>query len=245
MKHLIINPNVSERNIGHFFHEQLFHAIDIFLEDNTVKWILLGSDFNKWQEGFTKLMAKYLNIEIVKDDASITNKIKVLTSQKNLRKSANYHKILELVQEAIHKEYPEIEYNGNYKVLYFRNDANRRKMTGYQNQLDKYFDKIIYNMDISFEEQVKLFMNCSHFVTIEGAHLTNVLFMNKKAKVLDISPMNNSWQEMFGTSICVDTFINYYFSLRPSTRKEEDRLFHADIKYNLEIENKIIGFLKT
>ena len=242
MNYLLINPDRQERNIAHFFHEQLFHAIDIFLQDNNTKWILKGGQ--GWENSFTQLMAKYIGIEIIKDDSSIHDKIS-LNGEKNLRKSANYHKILELVQEAIHKEYPEIEYNGNYKVLYFRNDARRRKMAGYQNQLDKYFDKIIYNMNISFEEQVKLFMNCSHFVTIEGAHLTNVVFMNKKAKVLDISPMNNSWQEMFGTSICVDTFINYYFNLRPSTRKAEDKIFNSNIQFNLEIENKIIEFLKT
>ena len=36
---------------------------------------------------------------------------------------------------------------------------------------------------LSFEEQVIIFMKTSHFVTTEGAHMTNIIFMNKDAKI--------------------------------------------------------------
>jgi len=86
-----------------------------------------------------------------------------------------------------------------------------------------------------FEKQVKLFMKCSHFVTIEGATVTNIIFMNKRAKVLVISPTNNSWQLMFGTSFAVNLF-NYLVLYLDN--------FNEDIRYDDKIEDAMITFLK-
>ena len=58
--------------------------------------------------------------------------------------------------------------------------------------------------------------------------------MNKKAKVLDISPHSNSWQLMFGTSNCVNKF-------NMITLGAAD--FNADITFTDEIENEIKKFL--
>ena len=88
---------------------------------------------------------------------------------------------------------------------------------------------------MSFEKQVRLFMKCSHFVTIEGANITNIIFMNKQSQVLVISPANNSWQLMFGTSYAVNSF-NYLILYLDD--------FHMDIQYNEKIENAMITFLK-
>ena len=73
----------------------------------------------------------------------------------------------------------------------------------------------------------------THFVTIEGAHLTNILFMNPNAKILIFSPIKNSWQLMFGTSMLVN-------KLEIITTGGD---FHSNIKYNEKIENEIKKFL--
>lgn len=217
-------------NIGHFFHENLFYALDSYLHNKNIIWVL-HTNLTEWELQFTTLCIKHLKISYTFHN--LTNYRTGLPYVINL--SPNFNIILQLIQEIIKKEYPDTKFNGNYKVLYFRNDASRRKMLGYKGNIDIYFDEIVNDMSsLSFEKQVKLFMKCSHFVTIEGAHLTNIIFMNKKAKVLDISPTNNSWQLMFGTSQCVDVFHNFILNLDN---------FNSNIQYDEKIENEIKLFL--
>ena len=224
-------PTIPGYNIGHFFHENLFYALDAYIKNKQIKWILCKK-LKEWELQFTLLCIKHLNIDYEYSD---------LTGYRsgmpfNISKNPNLFYILDLIQTIIKKEYSDATFDENYKVLYFRNDAQRRRMIGYDNKLDGYFDEIVYNFNsMSFEKQVRLFMKCSHFVTIEGANLTNIIFMNKKARVLDISPTNNSWQLMFGTSYAINMF-NYLILYMDD--------FNKDIQYNEKIENAIISFLK-
>ena len=86
----------------------------------------------------------------------------------------------------------------------------------------------------SFEEQVKIFMKTSHFVTTEGAHLTNIIFMNKNAQILDICNTYNSWQKMFGTSNLIKHF--ELFINKPGN-------FNDNIIIDNNLENKILNFI--
>ena len=86
----------------------------------------------------------------------------------------------------------------------------------------------------TFEEQVRLFHKTTHFITIEGAHLTNILFMNHNSKILIFSPVRNSWQEMFGTSKIVS-----YLEIITTGGD-----FHSDIYFNNSIKNKILHFVQ-
>jgi hypothetical protein len=196
------------------------------------------------------LLIKYLNIEYSNDinkkpphyewanvyyytfDPS-GNKIDTYFNIKEFTSSFPYY--MNIIQTIIKKEFPDVVYNSNYKVLYLRDDTNRRRLIGYNHQLDSYFDEIIYDFNnMSFETQVRLFMKCSHFVTIEGATLTNVIFMNKNAKVFDITPLQNSWQYMFGTYICISKLQLYDTGLSH---------FSMDSQYDEKMENEIKKFL--
>tara|TARA_A100001015_G_scaffold294332_1_gene372002 strand:- start:543 stop:866 length:324 start_codon:yes stop_codon:yes gene_type:complete len=104
----------------------------------------------------------------------------------------------------------------------------------YNNELNHLFYEIIVDMGSkTFEEQIRLFHKTTHFVTIEGAHLTNILFMNLNTKILVFSPIRNSWQEMFGTSRLVN-------HLEIITTGGD---FNSNINYNDKIKNKTINFL--
>jgi hypothetical protein len=219
-------------NIAHFFHENLFYAIDAFLKNENIKWIL-HYNLTEWELKFTLLCAKHLEIHCEFTD--LTNHRSGLDY--DIKKNENFYLIMDMIQDIINLEYPTATFNKNYKVLYFRSDAQRRKMIGYENNLDLYFDEIIYDLNSTpFEKQVQLFMKCSHFVTIEGANLTNIIFMNKNAKVLNISPCENSWQLMFGTSYCVNTFESFILGFGIDN-------FNDNIYYSSTIENRIKMFL--
>lgn len=217
----------SIANIGHFFHENLFWAIEERLKDNTTTWVL-DTHLTEWEREFTLLCAKHLNVIVEYLDLHEYRSGKPF----DINRSPYFDTIMTMIQDMIAPL--DNEHLGN-KILYFRNETNCRRMNGYNNNLNHLFDTVVTNLSsMSFLDQVKLFKNCSHFVTIEGANLTNVIFMKKSAKVLNITPHINSLQMMFGTSCCVDKF--EIFDLRT---KE----FQIDIQYNDEIENKIVEFL--
>ena len=220
-------------NIGHFFHENLFYAIEAYLRDPTTQWIL-HNELTEWERGITLMCAKHLGIAYAVEDLTGYG---YRSLQRNISLSPYFRKILKIVKDAAEKEFPDAKFQPKYRVLYFRDDASRRRMRGYARQLHKYFDEVVYNMAAySFEDQVRLFMRCSHFVTVEGACLTNVIFMDNRAKVLDISTTDNSWQMMFGTACCVGSFERMVLGL-PN--------FDLDIQYNEDIENRIRVFLDS
>tara|TARA_Y100000741_G_C18249873_1_gene556912 strand:+ start:1156 stop:1890 length:735 start_codon:yes stop_codon:yes gene_type:complete len=228
-------------NIAHFFHDNLFHAIVKYIENNSICWIL-DNDLSDWEYQITKILIDYLNINYkINDSISETPFPKAQLGAKfdrNIRKSKYFNNVIKIVRSAVFNKYNLERTDNNplsdYKVLYFRNDASRRKIENYDNNLNDMFDEIVIDMATkTFEEQVKLFNKMTHFVTIEGAHLTNILFMNPNAKILIFSPIKNSWQLMFGTSMLVN-------KLEIITTGGD---FHSNIKYNEKIENEIKKFL--
>jgi hypothetical protein len=138
------------------------------------------------------------------------------------------------IQSTIHREYPDTQWDPDYKILYLRQDTQYRYMTGYSGQLDPYFSQVVPTLSLPFSDQVRLFMKCSHFVTIEGAALTNIVFMNPRAKVYVISNTDNSWQLMFGTSRCVSRFERWILGTHD---------FNALIPYTDETRDRILAFL--
>lgn len=206
-----------------------FGGWKLFFYDPNITWVL-GTTLYEWEHKFALLLITHLNINFVYRDLGDYHKMPIIF---DINKSPLFTKIMLLIKEIVNNEFPVSE--APSKVLYFRNDAPRRKMIGYTGTIDHLFDKIITDMSIlTFEEQVRLFMNCSHLVTIEGAHITNLIFMNENAKVLDITPFYNSWQVKYGESKFISYFEEYSVGL-------DD--FNSNIEYSSEIEDKIKIFL--
>jgi hypothetical protein len=194
----------TKPNIAHFFHEIVFHALDKYLKDPTIHFII-DTTLSEWESKFIHLLIKHLNITYSYN--TLYYNCNDAHYERNIQIFPSFSNIMNLIQTIIHKEYPDIVYTGNYKVLYLRNECDRRKMLNYNSELNKHFDIIISDMSqLTFEEQVKLFMKCSHFITIDGAQLTNIIFMNKDAIIYNISTTNNCWTIMFGLSKIIKTF---------------------------------------
>jgi len=231
IKHYLKNHPV---NIGHFLHEILFHGIAEYIQDNSVQWIL-DNDLSDWEYNITKIIGKHLNINIKINNTGRDTPF--MKRDRNIKNDKHFNEVMQIIRTSVLKFYELEETNKDgpsYKTLYFRNDASRRKMLNYTDDLNYLFDEIVEDMGSkTFEEQVRLFHKTTHFVTIEGAHITNIIFMNPNAKILVFSPIKNSWQEMFGTSRCVKHF-------EIITTGGE---FNSNLNYNAALKNKIISFL--
>jgi hypothetical protein len=225
----------DKTNIAHFFHEYLFYALDAYIMNNTITFIL-DTKLSEWELKFCLLICKHLNIKLEYDDLYYDPHNG--GGSYNIKENKNFIPIMNLIKNIISKEY-NINYNGNYKVLYFRDECPRRKMIHYNGEINHMFDEIITDMTIlTFDEQVKLFMKCSCLVTTEGAHLTNILFMNNDAKIFNISTKDNCWTLMFGLYKCINEN-NFTMILIDS----QD--FNSNIIYTKDIEDNILLFLKN
>lgn len=223
-----INHNV---NIGHYLHDILFHAIDLYLQNNNVIFIL-STYLREWEKELTLLFINHFNIPYKIEQFETMQKF---TLGRNISVSPNFNTFFDVLKKFISKKY-NITYDNNYRVLYYREDCKRRKLINVNQDIYKYFDLVIKDMSkLSFEEQVTIFMKTSHFVTTEGAHITNIIFMNKDAKILNICNNNNSWQVMFGTNKLINKFEVFI---------DKYQEFNANILYNTNIEKKILEFIK-
>ena len=220
-------------NIAHFFHDILFHGIGEYIINNQIIWVL-DDNLSEWEKKFTMMMINYLKIDykIVKNTTNPGT-----WYERNIKRHKHYTSIMKLIREAISNKFIHVvKPTPSYKILYFRDDASRRKMINYNNELNKYFDEIIVDMSCkTFEEQSTLFIKASHMVTIEGAHLTNILFMDSNSKILVFSPIRNSWQELFGTS----SLINQFKIVTTGGN------FNDNIKYNKNIKKEILSFISS
>lgn len=221
-------------NIGHFLHEILFHAIVEYIEDKSINWVL-DNDLSDWEYNITKCVIDHLHINFEINNTGIDTPF--ANYDRSIKNNKHFNEVIQIIRTSVFNCYKLEEKNidrPSYKMLYFRDDASRRKMMNYNNELNHLFDEIVVDMGSkTFEEQVRLFHKATHFITIEGAHITNIIFMNPSTKILVFSPIRNSWQEMFGTSTLVNQF----------EIKTTCGDFNSNIDYNDKIKDKIINFL--
>ena len=75
------------------------------------------------------------------------------------------------------------------RVYISRKNATHRKLLNedkVESLLEDYGFKTVQAESLSFKEQVLLFSSCSHLITNYGSGLSNVLFMQNNAKVLEL-----------------------------------------------------------
>jgi len=230
IKHVWKNHPV---NIGHFLHEIIFQGIVRYIDDNSIKWIL-DNDLSDWEYNITICVIEHLHIKFEINNTGIDTPF--IKNDRNIKNHKYFKQVMEIIRTSVFNKYniKENSNRTNYKVLYFRDDASRRKILNYNNDLNYLFDEIIVDMGVkTFEEQVNLFNKITHFVTIEGAQLTNIIFMNPNTKILIFSPIRNNWQEMFGTS----SLVNHLEIITTGGN------LNSNINYNNKIKNKIITFV--
>ncbi len=81
----------------------------------------------------------------------------------------------------------------NRKIFISRAKADRRNIVNESDitaLLTKHGYEIVYNEDLSFTEQVKLFADTESLISLHGAGLANIMFMPNGSKVLEIRDTN-------------------------------------------------------
>ncbi|MBC7426607.1 MAG: glycosyltransferase family 61 protein [Bacteroidia bacterium] len=80
--------------------------------------------------------------------------------------------------------------------------------------------EIVEADNMSLQEQIQLFSNCTHFAAAHGAGLTNMIFMQKNSKVLEVRRDNDSHNNCyFAMANCLN-FSYYYFLAKGASSTE-------------------------
>ncbi|WP_044212796.1 DUF563 domain-containing protein [Flammeovirga sp. OC4] len=120
------------------------------------------------------------------------------------------------------------------RVYISRNKGNKRIVINEDkvlNILSHFGYTTIYNEDLSWQEQIKYAYHAKSIVSIHGAGLTNVLFMESKASVLEFRHDNNNFWDCFYRLSALNE-INYYYLKCKVGRKSNIKDYeyhHGDI----------------
>jgi len=253
----------SESNIAHFLYQSLSLLMDII--NNTTNNIILLvpqhiiSNFQtRWHSGILKILESNIdNFSLqIKDNSRHVNTYIIKPQCPSKINVNNLKKLREFTMKYYNISYP---LNISYKILLTRIQdigVSRRHVYGFEKVKD-HFDLIIHSLNISFEEQVKLFSKCSHFVSVEGSsHFSNSIFMPSESKIMsictrtDFSSLNDrtvnydSWQLRFGGAELVKEFnVQTKATTRVACNTEQDHDMNDHIMIDDKLKEAIILFL--
>ena len=156
----------------------------------------------------------------------------------NIAPTGNYRKnqVLKLSQRMKNHWTKNITNNLNNKRIYIsRKNAQRRKLKNEDEIipiLKKYGFTILDFDKLNFEEQLKNILNSEILISIHGAGLTHMLWMNEKSKVLEIRARDNCNDNCYFT-LASDLGHDYFYVIAEKTDpKKSDHLSDLTINKN-------------
>lgn len=154
----------------------------------------------------------------------------------NIAPTGNYRKnqVLKLSRRMKNHWTKNITNNLNNKRIYIsRKNAQRRKLKNEDEIipiLKKYGFTILDFDKLNFEEQLKNILNSEILISIHGAGLTHMLWMNEKSKVLEIRARDNCNDNCYFT-LASDLGHDYFYVIADKTDpKKSDHL--SDLTIN-------------
>jgi len=256
-------------NICHFLYQSLQPFLEYLLNNinGNDSYFMSYNDFTKYLT-FHKTMFEVIaeNFEIKNSDNQEIADSKII----KFSPLVPYYndKVFKCLRDLVYKKYSIVDrpLEIRYKVLYVREENQTRSHNMCARQIHNYegiikhFDLVLKNLSIiPFPEQIKLFSKISHLVCPEGTHITNVLFMNKKCRVLAIVNTGvffddrlvnyDCWQKTFGGEEFVDEINTNVIATKLITNKAQSITAPWYHRYNDHIdvdeflEKKIIRWL--
>jgi hypothetical protein len=208
---------VIDSRSNQYFHwltdaMQRINVIKEYVEDYP---IILTENFK--DNTFVRESLELLNIEpiYVKHDTNYLIKEMILSER--VSPAGNYkEEIINSVSEDFLKSSPEaIDKEANKYIWISRQNTGKRKIENFNEVkkiLNKYNFKILQFENISFPEQIRIVNNCEILGGVHGAGLTNMLFLNKKAKIIEVRAKNDCKNNCFFT-LASNLGLDYYYHL--------------------------------
>ena len=258
----IIDLGYGSQNIAHDFHELIFHILlhfihrpKLFLENITFR---INNKMMLWTKYLINLICDDLSIKTVFTDEIIGTFPRTIGYTRNgyaplrrIKKYRNFMNYIDYINNLALKK-TGLEKRGNnykYTVLHTRKECSNRRLLNCD-AIKQHFDLVIDDMNIDIEDQIKIYQKATHIVTVSGAQLTNIIFMEKNAKVMDIyNHQMKCWATRYGTSLCINNYVpvqtNSYKIIEGMNKHKSTSLEVSDIVVDDILKDKIIEFLNT
>lgn len=105
------------------------------------------------------------------------------------------------------------KFEPNKRIYISRRNSSKRKInneTDVINLLIQYKFEIIETENLSFAQQIELFYSSKWLISIHGAGLTNMMFMQESANVLEFREENDKWNNCYFSLASVSK-LNYFY----------------------------------
>lgn len=125
------------------------------------------------------------------------------------------------------------------KVYLSRKKSPRRKVEN-EREVEAFLNEkgfvTVYNEDYSFQDLVSLYQRTKYLVSVHGAGLTNMLFMNQGSHVLELYKRvsNKSDWHSLAYWYLADAMGHFYYQQICEPVNSEDHFFFANIWINIE-----------
>lgn len=177
--------------------------------------LILTSNFK--DKSFINEAIEMLGIDTIYIDHQNHYKINKLLMSERVSPAGNYRKeIINNIALKFVNLQSQTEINYDYERVWIsRQNAGRRLISNFSEVktiLKKYKFKIIEFENYSFAEQIRIGMNCKVLGGVHGAGLTNMMFMSKGSKILEIRGKGDSSNNCF-FSLASDLEMKYYYFL--------------------------------
>ncbi len=247
-KHAIICFDYWSDGYFHWIVEALprllmAHTNGLFL--STANVLLLPSRFkNKFQEASLKIIGNF-EIKWIEQNEIVKCKKATIVSR-TATSGSNNPAIIQQLRGKIFERYPIIT-TPKKRIYISRAKANRRKVINEAQLLPvlvKYGFEVIYFEDYTFEEQIVIAKEMEFCISIHGANLTNLLFMQEGANILELrmkaDAVNNYYYALADASK-----INYYYQqCNFMMHTETGNAFDLEVDVSL-LENNIKLMIDT
>jgi len=235
---------VVDEKSNRFFHwytdtlSRIFNIIDL-----TNEYPVLISD-SLLENSYIKNSLESLKINYVAYDLTKLLNIKTLLIASHTAPTGNYNKkLLEIMSKKLRIEIKNNSKNESKNIWISRNNGSYRRIKN-ENELSKILKKfnfeIYYPEDNNFEFNQNIFSKANIIGGLHGAGLTNMMFMKRGGKVIEIRRKDDSLNNCY-FSLASDLEHEYYYI---NAASENEDLFSSDCYLDPEelenLFNKII-----
>lgn len=160
--------------------------------------------------------------------------IKCLLVTSHAAPAGNYNKyLIQKVKHNLTEASKSISVSSDYKKIWLSRSGQNRRLVINEDKVTKFLIregfKVVYPENYTVKEQIKIFSNAEIVIAPHGAALTNIMFMKKNSKIMEIRIFSDSVRNSFFT-LCSEFGHRYYYFLADAN--SEDLV--EDLEINLD-----------
>jgi capsular polysaccharide biosynthesis protein len=188
----------------------------LFLRTSSYKNIPIILPYNFKKILYIKFFINLLKLNVIFIDEKKLYKIENIFYLPYISNPGLFRKFIRLKINKIFKKNQKI----HSQMVYLSRKFTTRRFIVNENKIIEFFKKnnfkIIYPEKVSYQKQIKIFQNCNFLVSAHGGGLSNMIWMPKNARVLEIRSGNDSHNNCyFNLSSLCD--LKYFYFVAQNT----------------------------